>query len=224
MHAFMLDIPRMEFAALIPKGEYVTVCLLGEDVDQEMIDRFMSSPEVDGCLPGTWSSGTAACRCMPRMNVGSSGHVFRDRVVLVGDCGVSRLYKDGIGAAYRTAKACAITAVLHGVSRGDFEAHFWPTCRRLERDNRIGMVMFAGGYLVKKITWLRQAMLRLTRREQRAGGRRRPMSMILWDLFTGSAPYRDVFLRSISPGFVLPFAAEFVKAALRVPERRRPAG
>ena len=29
MHVFLLHLPRLEFAALIPKGDYVTVVLLG---------------------------------------------------------------------------------------------------------------------------------------------------------------------------------------------------
>ena len=51
---FLLDIPRLEFAAIIPKGEYVTICLLGKEVDQELVNRFMSSPEVRDCLPLEW--------------------------------------------------------------------------------------------------------------------------------------------------------------------------
>lgn len=47
-----------------------------------------------------------------------SKHPFGDRLVFIGDCGISRLYKDGIGAAYKTAKAAATTAVLHGISSG----------------------------------------------------------------------------------------------------------
>jgi hypothetical protein len=43
MHVFLLDIPRLEFAALIPKGDYVTLCLLGDDIDEELMDRFFSS-------------------------------------------------------------------------------------------------------------------------------------------------------------------------------------
>jgi len=43
--------------------------------------------------------------------------------------------------------------------------------------------------------------LRMTALEQRAEGKRR-MSGVLWDLFTGSAPYQDVFLRTLSPVFL----------------------
>ena len=35
MHVFLLDIPRLKFAAAIPKGDYITLCMLGEDIDNE---------------------------------------------------------------------------------------------------------------------------------------------------------------------------------------------
>jgi CRP-like cAMP-binding protein len=42
--------------------------------------------------------------------------------------------------------------------------------------------------------------MRVARSEQQATGRQRRMSKVLWDIFTGSAPYREVFLRCLHPG------------------------
>ena len=223
MHAFLLNVPRLEFAALIPKGEYVTVCILGEDVDADLIKRFMDSPAVRDCLPPEWHSHPPECRCLPRINTSGATPAYADRAVLVGDCGVSRLYKDGIGAAYRAAKACASAAVLYGVSAEDFRAHYWPQCRRMRWDNRVGKVMFGAGACFRRIGFLRRAMHRMTRRE-RVKGRRRYMSMILWDMFTGSAPYKDVMVRGLLPQFWMPFLVESVKALFRGPGPRRAPG
>lgn len=55
MHVFLLDIDRLEFAAIIPKGDYVSVCLLGEDIDKELVQSFLDSPEVKKCLPDEWN-------------------------------------------------------------------------------------------------------------------------------------------------------------------------
>lgn len=46
MHVFLLDIPRLEFAALIPKGDFVTLCLLGHDIDKQLVKSFVDSPAV----------------------------------------------------------------------------------------------------------------------------------------------------------------------------------
>ena len=42
--------------------------------------------------------------------------------------------------------------------------------------------------------------------EQGRKGPRRRMSQVLWDVFTGSAPYRGIFLRSLHPAFLGRFA------------------
>ena len=63
------------------------------------------------------------------MNIRGVAEPYADRIVFVGDAGVSRLYKDGIGAAYRTAKAAARAAVFQGVSADDFRRHYQPVWR-----------------------------------------------------------------------------------------------
>ena len=121
MHVFLLDIPRLEFAALIPKGDYVTLCLLGDDIDDELMERFFSSPEVQNRFPGAIIP-EHACHCYPRINIRAAKPAYGDRLVMIGDSGSTRLFKDGIGAAYRTAKAAAKTAVFHGVGAENFRA------------------------------------------------------------------------------------------------------
>jgi len=202
MHVFLLKIPRLQFAAIIPKGDYVTVCLLGRDIDNELIQSFMDSPAVQRCMPPTWKSDQQSCRCAPRINVRAAARPFADRLIFIGDSGVSRLYKDGIGAAYRTAKAAAATAVLHGISAEDFKRHYRPLCRSMGMDNFIGRVMFGLTPVIQLFGFARRAMLRMTAREQRKTGPRRRMSTILWDMFTGSAHYRHILFRGVHPYFL----------------------
>jgi flavin-dependent dehydrogenase len=199
MHVFLLDIPRLEFAALIPKGDYVTMAMLGEEIDDDLVRQFLSSPEVRAAFPTELIP--AVCACAPVINVKGPERPFGERVVLVGDAGITRLYKDGIGAAYRTAKAAAETAIVHGVSKEDFELHYLPSCRAIANDNLFGRLIFFFTIAARKSKFVRTAVLRMTAREQqRAGGRH--MSGVLWNMFTGSAPYRDVFFNTLRPGFL----------------------
>jgi flavin-dependent dehydrogenase len=201
MHVFLLDIPRLEFAALIPKGDYVTLCLLGDDIDDKLMEQFFTSPEVMNCFPGGVIP-THVCHCYPRINVQTARPAYGDRLVMIGDCGTTRLFKDGIGAAYRTAKAAARTAVFHGVSAEDFRKHYWPLCQRVDADNRIGKLVFGIGSLVQRARFARRGVLRMTRSEQAQENSPRRMSSVLWDLFSGSAPYREVFLRTLHPAYI----------------------
>lgn len=201
MHVFLLDIPRLEFAALIPKGEFVTLCLLGDDIDEDLMQRFFDSPEVRNCFPGGVIP-EHACHCFPRINTKSAVPNYGDRFVMIGDSGTTRLFKDGIGAAYRTAKAAAKTAVFHGVGAEDFERHYAPLCQKIERDNQVGKFIFKVAGLVQKARFARRGVLRMTANEQARTDRTRRMSGVLWDLFSGSASYTNVFLRTLHPVYI----------------------
>lgn len=214
MHVFLLDLPRLEFAALIPKSDFVTVCLLGDQIDKAVFEGFLGSDEVRQVLPPHWEPPSDFCHCSPRLNVQSADHSYGDRVVFIGDCGTTRLFKDGIGAAYRTAKAAARTVVFRGVAAEDFRHHFWPTCRRIHTDNRIGKIVFGVTRQIQRRRYARRALWRMTSREQKLSGDKRRMSRVLWDTFTGSAPYSKVLLRSLHPAFLGRFGLELI-AGLR---------
>ena len=212
MHVFLLDIPRLEFAALIPKGEYVSMAMLGDDIDSELISSFLDSKVAQDCFPQGVDTTCFSCTCSPRINVRGAANPFKDRIVFIGDCGISRLYKDGIGAAYKTAKAAASTAVLQGISYQDFDAYYRPICDQIETDNRLGKLVFMVTGIIQNLAFARRAMLRMTAREQKRVNRERQMSTVLWDMFTGSAPYREILLRTIRPAFLLEFAGDLIFA------------
>ncbi len=213
MNVFLLDIPGLKFAALIPKGGYVTLCMQGE-IEEALISRFLSHPVVRKCFPPEWKPPRKMCHCSPKCNIGEPRHYFTDRVVLVGDCGVSRLYKDGIGAAYLTARACAATAVFYGISAKDFRKHYLPTCNRLKHDNQLGHFVFDMIALPKKVGFLRTAIRSMAIREQTLHNTKRPMSTFLWNTFTGSATYSRIIFEAAHPRFILRFIWELLKGVL----------
>jgi len=222
MHVFLLNIPRLEFAAIIPKGDYATVCMLGKDIDNDLIQAFLNSDEVKNCMPEGWVAEIRSCNCLPRINVEGATHPFADRMVFIGDSGVTRLYKDGIGAAYRTAKAAASTVIFQGVSAQDFEQHFMPICKRITRDNSIGKINFMVTKVIQKLRFTRRALLRMTSIEQQGQhGAERRMSMVLWDMFTGSAPYLDIFKRTLHPKFLGVFIWYIALAFFGIDQRTR---
>jgi flavin-dependent dehydrogenase len=202
MHVFLLDMPRLEFAALIPKGEVVTMCMLGDEIDNNLVESFLNTPEVRQCLP-PGDLPPRACNCSPLINVSAAARPFGDRLVFLGDSGVTRLYKDGIGAAYRTAKAAATTVVFEGISEEDFRTRFWKVCRTISLDNALGKFVFKVNNVLKKRRFSRRAIFRMTALEQQSSKAPKHMSGVLWDLFTGSAPYREVLTNTLHPGFIV---------------------
>jgi len=203
MHVFLMDIPKLEFGALIPKGQYVTLVLLGKEINKELVQSFLSSREVIGCFPIEFNlTGLASCQCYPKINTRTARYMYTDRFVAIGDSATSKLYKNGIGAAYITAKAAATTVIFNGVSAKDFEKYYLPACRSLNFDNSIGKLVFLVTKLIKTNSLLKRGVVKTVMKEQQKPGEKRNMSTVLWDTFTGSAPYKEIFLRSMKPAFL----------------------
>jgi flavin-dependent dehydrogenase len=204
-HAFLLDIPGLDYGAIIPKGDYVTICLLSshKELHANAMELFLNNPAVKRVLPPDFSPGNTACQCGPRINIKGSKKPFGDRIVFIGDCGISRLFKDGIGAAYRTAKMAAGTAIFHGISASAFKKCYLPFCQRMERDNQIGKFLFKVAGLIQKVKVGQQVILKMISKEQKGIiTKERRLSAMLWDMLTGGAPYLEVLLCTLHPVFL----------------------
>ncbi|ODS30862.1 MAG: putative geranylgeranyl reductase [Candidatus Scalindua rubra] len=205
IHIFLINQPDVKFAAITPKGSYVTVSMLGKDITKQTVIDFLNYPVVKDKFPDSWDIPDAFCRCVPKINVGAARHPFADRIVMIGDASSARLYKDGIGSAYLTAKAAANTAILYGVSEAEFYKYYYPTCRKINRDNFLGNLMFAFTDTINKTPIIREALLKLLRNEQKRPELGYKCSTILWDMFTGNERYTDIFIRAFNPGLLLRF-------------------
>lgn len=114
-----------------------------------------------------------------------------------------------------------MTAVLQGVSAEAFARDYWPSCRSIARDNAIGRLIFLTTTILKRLRFARRAILRMTRREQSEAGRVPRMSAVLWNMFTGSAPYREILIDTLRPGFLGNFALNLATALRPARERTK---
>ncbi|WP_319502785.1 hypothetical protein [uncultured Draconibacterium sp.] len=220
MHVFLLNLKNIKFGALIPKGQYVTLVLLGKQITGEIVDSFLNSEAVQRCFPkGLDMNKITPCQCFPGINIKNAHYAYSDRVVLIGDSASSKLYKNGIGAAYITAKAAAKTALFHGVSETDFKKHYQPECTRLNRDNAIGKFIFWVTTIIQKSSVLKKGIFRMVVNEQKKVNDKRRMSSVLWDTFTGSAPYTDILRRVLHPATILLLLANTVNGLFNRSEK-----
>jgi len=196
IHLFLLPNKGIKFAAMIPKGTCVTVCILGPNINANTLNEFINDPVVKGVLPRTISYETN-CRCLPKMNVKAPKIPFTDRVVLCGDAGSTRLFKDGIGAAYIMGKAVANAVVFHGVGEEHFRKEYYPVYKSIVTDNHYGRYLYAITDIYKRNKLLTKGMLEVVRKEQQASNDRRILSTILWDMFTGNERYKNIFPKAL---------------------------
>ncbi len=217
MHVFLLDLPKITFGALIPKYNYVTLVLLGKDIDKDIVQGFIRSDQVRSCFPDDYPMDKfMPCQCYPDINIKRGVHAYADRVVLVGDSASSKLYKNGIGAAFITGKAAASTAIFEGISEGHFEKYYAHVCQELDRDNRVGKLIFWLTQIIQKSPILKRGLLDQIGREQDLANSALRMSSALWDTFTGSAGYRNIFKRFIHPALLLELIRSIIRSNIRI--------
>lgn len=199
INLFLLPDKGIKFAAMIPKGSYVTLCILGSKLDGEVVRNFLSRPMVKAVLPGE-GTYSVPCSCLPKMNIGAPKVPFTDRIAMGGDAGSTRLFKDGLGAAYLMGKAMAKTAVFEGAGKEHFQRGYYPVYKSIIHDNLFGSVLYFVIDQYRSFDVLTRAMLRTVELEQgRSHDTTKILSSILWDMFTGNERYKNVFMKSMKP-------------------------
>ena len=121
---------------------------------------------------------------------------------------MTRFYKDTIGPAYRAAKAAATTAVTKGISAEDYSQHYWPVWQALNTASGIAQFIPAVVRQFQRRDFTRHAVVRMVSREQRPNGSPRRTSTMMWDVYTGGAPYREILLRALRPGLWVPLLGD----------------
>ncbi len=217
MHVFLLNLPNIKFGALIPKGKYVTLVLLGNDINMEIASSFVNSDPVQKLFPqGIKLEDITPCKCFPKINIKGAKLAYDDRVVLVGDSASSKLYKNGVGAAYITGKAAANAAIFNGISANAFRKYYQPVCSELDGDNKLGKFIFSVTGIIQKSALLKGALLSMVISEQGKKNYKRRMSSVLWDTFTGSAAYKDIFLRCLNPLLIISLIWNILKSTVNI--------
>ena len=211
IHLFLLPIKDIKFAAMIPKSTYITLCILGKNINANIVKTFLDSPVVKNVLPKTVPY-ELNCHCQPKMNISAPKKPFADRVVICGDAGSTRLFKDGLGAAYLMGKAAAKTAVFEGVSEQHFHQGYFPVYKSIITDNNYGKFLYTVTDIYRKNSAMCKGMLKVVQKEQQTPKSRKILSSILWDMFTGNERYKDIFFRALSIEMHINLWKEFAKA------------
>lgn len=194
--AFFQNPPGLIFGALTPKGRYLNVSLLGKNMTTDAINGFFEAQGLHSQLGGAPAS---LCGCTPRIAVRQSRRFFGDRWVGVGDAAVTRLYKDGIGSAFFTTREAMRTALFEGINRTDFKKNYARFCSKITRDNFYGRLLFFVWSFTLRFPMLLDAWQTAIRMEKDLPPQQRWQVRLLWGMFTGDEPYRDLFLSMLKP-------------------------
>jgi flavin-dependent dehydrogenase len=198
----------IRFLAITPKDDVLTLTGIGEHVRIADLERERrENPVLARLLP---EGARVLCHCHPQVPVGTARKPYADRFAIIGDAFISRYLKNGIESSYETAKILAEAVAEHGVSEKALRDHFYRPCLRLFRyDNAWGKVLFGIYENMLRRGRLSDAYMGSVAREAEAGMGRQ--SRILWAVFAGDAPYRDIARDALA----LRSVAELVRNLLR---------
>jgi len=190
----------LEHTALIPKGRFLTVAMIGKCIDeallpqdsQQIVRDFLALPQIERILPGL-EAAPIACACAPRMTVTTAKCPFGDRFAIIGDAVGSRLNKDGLFSAHVTASRLAQTVLQDGIDKQALAKGYGKAIKWLAADNHFGRMVFGASRVafttpvLSRITYQAFATECKVRDE-----RSRPLSVVLWKIASGTADYREV--------------------------------
>ena len=215
IYVFALGLKPFRFASMVPKKNYVTISLVGSrDLSKKDLVDFINQPIVRSKFPSDWKMPDKFCMCMPKITLTHAKKPFNDRFVIVGDASISRIYKNGLESAYITSQLAAKAVFEKGISKEDFDRHYYrPAKKLLAMDNFFGALMMKLSDFVITRRWLVTA--RLSYVDNRRGSWiANHFNEMLWNMVTGDAPYRKIFLQTLNPMFQILLVPVTLKALI----------
>ena len=186
----------IRFLAITPKDDFLTLTGIGEHVKLADLEaEKVNNMSLARLLP---EKAKVFCHCHPQAPVGVARSPFSDRLAIIGDAFISRYLKNGIESSHDTALILAEAVTEHGISEEALRAHFYRPClNRFRYDNVWGRILFGIYESVLRKGRLSDPYLRSVSREAAAG--RTGQERILWSVFAGDLPYRDIAREALTP-------------------------
>jgi flavin-dependent dehydrogenase len=144
IHAFLPSTPGIEFGAVTPKGNHLTINIAGEKVDAGLMDRFLRGVALRSVVPclDDAQSNRDLVFFKGRFPVSQARAFYGDRYVIVGDAaGMVRPFKGkGVNSAMLTGRWAAQTMLNAGISARAFR-DYEKACSDITRDLPYGKAM-----------------------------------------------------------------------------------
>lgn len=136
IQAFLLSHPGLEFGAVTPKGDHISINIAGRKVSSHVMLEFLRSAPVQRFLPPHQRRENPLNYFKGKFPIAPAKNLFGDRYVTIGDAaGLMRPFKGkGINSAINTGIYSARSIMRHGVTKKDFAENFYQDCRELTED------------------------------------------------------------------------------------------
>jgi len=201
IHTYNLSTAEgMWVASIIPKKDYVTVNLIGNrDITKDDLSRLSDYLALDETIPKFWNWSKSFCTCSPRVATTGAEKPYTNRFIIIGDASCSRYYKNGIESAYVTAQLAAEAVFNWGISESALRTRYFKRIKKeIIRDNLYGRILFKINDFVAGSRFLSEVMLKVAINQSRRK-KKNHMREVLWNMYTGNAPYKTIFFNFFHP-------------------------
>ncbi|KKM90004.1 hypothetical protein LCGC14_1242990 [marine sediment metagenome] len=202
IHIFSLGIKPITYATFTPRGDYITVTLIGKtDLNKAHLLEFLNHPIIRHTFPEGWKMPKSYCICFPKIYVTQAKNPFTDRFVIVGSAAISRYFKNGIESAFVTSKMAANSIFDLGVSQKALLKGYYKPVRKLFRsDNYYGRKLFEFNDYITSRRRISSSYLAFLKSGKDSSTVKKQLE-IIWNMCTGSIPYKEVFFNIFNPIF-----------------------
>jgi len=212
---FALGLYPIRFAVITPKRSHITVSLIGQNLRSEHLERFMEHPLVQKHIPASLDTAAPRCECTPLFPISDGNELAGGHCMIIGDAAVSRYYKNGIESALRSAERAAEVLAEFGPEQPEQLQRYYT--RRVKKifsmDNSLGRALFRVHDFINRLPSMTRAHLEIARGDYGLTGHSsKKLRWILWNMFTGDASYRKIFLHCLDPLFLFSIIAATLRS------------
>lgn len=197
IHAFLPPDAQIEFGAITPKGNHLTVNIAGRAVNATTMQKFLDLPQVRAQLPrleeAFHADSTDLRFFKGRFPCSLAKSFYGDRYVMIGDAaGLVRAFKGkGVTSAVQTGIRAAHVMLHDGISAQAFDVHYRQANQDIIRDLPYGQAMRQLTILMAR-TNLLDVVIDAARQDE-------TLRTALFDAVSAHAPYREVAGRAFKP-------------------------
>ena len=201
IHAFLPADPAIEFGAITPKANHLTINIAGEDANAHLMESFLAQREVREVLPNLQAArqydGNDLRFFKGHFPCSLAHGYYGDRFVMVGDAaGLVRAFKGkGVTSAVPTGIRAAHTILEAGITRRAFADHYRRANEDILRDLPYGQGMRALTLLMARFGLFAPVL--------RGAQRDASLRAALFDAVSAHAPYAEVLGQTLRPAAVL---------------------
>jgi len=129
-------LPEVEFGAITPKLNHLSINIAGRNVNNSIMHRFLALPQVARLLPKEYEEKGSEIYFPGCFPTSPAGNIFADRMVVIGDAsGMLRSFKGkGVNSAILGGIAAAQIIVHRGLTAKAFRRFYLPVFRQVRED------------------------------------------------------------------------------------------